>query len=402
MNDAKRGQAAAGAAILLAIIAGVLIFFVIVLPPAERAELLGDSNASVANKPSSSSSNVKDSVVEKILLTESPGRLDYIAQGILEHPLPVITVLTRTESEILAEKGFITAKKGVFTEKVGEFSFSIEDLDNTENVLLAFNVKEINGEIEILLNGEQLFSEELTVGTVAPIKLPKNMLEKYNVLELKMISPGVAFWVTNSLTADGLKVVADVTDIGAQSSKSTFLISETEKKNLEKIELRFQADCKMSEVSKLRITINGEELYDALPDCDLKTIPLQFAPDIVKNGENTLEFYTVEGTYQLSHVEIKSFLKDLDYPTYYFEVSKEEYDAVKDEDLRLRLEMNFVDLVDSKFGEIVFNGHLRSFDTKEVDVVLDLSEDMVKGNNALKIKPKRTLEIREVQVELVK
>ena len=69
---------------------------------------------------------------------------------------------------------------------------------------------------------------------------------------------------------------------------------------------------------------------------------------------------------------------------------------------RVRLEMDFVDVVTVKRADIVFNGHLDSFETKEVVYTMDLSEDVVKGNNAIKIKPKKTLEIRELRMDLVK
>ena len=63
--------------------------------------------------------------------------------------------------------------------------------------------------------------------------------------------------------------------------------------------------------------------------------------------------------------------------------------------------INFVDVIDSKKGDLLFNGHLTSFDTKEVEYILDLSEDLVRGNNALKIKPRKTLEVRELKIDLV-
>ena len=72
-----------------------------------------------------------------------------------------------------------------------------------------------------------------------------------------------------------------------------------------------------------------------------------------------------------------------------------------DEELRLRLNLDFVDVMNRKHGEIVFNGHQDYFDTKELTYTFDLSEDAVRGNNALKIKPGTTLEIRELKVDLV-
>jgi hypothetical protein len=61
-----------------------------------------------------------------------------------------------------------------------------------------------------------------------------------------------------------------------------------------------------------------------------------------------------------------------------------------------------VDVSTAKFGDFVFNGDLIPFDTKEASLAVDLSADAVVGNNAIKIKPQKTVEIRELMVELVK
>jgi len=130
-------------------------------------------------------------------------------------------------------------------------------------------------------------------------------------------------------------------------------------------------------------------------------VPIEFSADLVYQGENEVIFSTNKGTYLLSHILIKSDLKELDFPTYYFELSQEQYESVKDNNLRVRLEMNFVDLIVNKEGEVIFNGHSDHFDTKEISYVADLSDDIVKGNNAIKIQPKKTLDVREIKVDLV-
>ena len=79
--------------------------------------------------------------VRKVLLKEKPGRIDYLATEVMEHPLPVINIYTRTEGRLLVEKPSAFAKKGVFSEQRGEFTFVIPDLEHTTNVLLSFKDK---------------------------------------------------------------------------------------------------------------------------------------------------------------------------------------------------------------------------------------------------------------------
>lgn len=390
MIETKRGQSAAGAAVLIAIIAGLLVMFIILISPQERARLLDGTG------------DIERTASQQNLLTVTPGTIDFLVQKEVEHPLPVINVFTKTESRILAQRNVAKAKNGVFTEEVTNFPFTIPDVRNTKNVLLSFKTIEVKGRLVITLNGEDVFDAEVVPGAIKPITLPANALQESNSLIFTVSSPGLAFWQTNAASLEEIKVVADVTSLEAQSSRNIFLISETEKKNLERAVLRFQPECNPLMVGKLLITINGQEMYNALQDCDLPMITLELSPDLLQQGENEIIFSSSKGTYQLSRVSILSTLRELDFPTYYFDLSHEEYEDVRQGKFKVRLRLDFVDVVAAKRGELTFNGHLTAFDTKEVSLTLDISEDIVQGSNVIKIKPKRTLEIRELRVDMVK
>lgn len=389
-----RGQAA-GAAILLAIILGVLIMFIVLIPPQERAELLGDGETSTSTNGSAS----RSTAVTENLLTAAPGRIDYLGQRDIEHPLPVANLYTRTESKVIATKNLVYVKRGMFSEEKNTLKFSLPNLEHTDNVLLAFSVDQMEGRLIITLNGEEIFNGDRISG---PITIPQNNLEENNELIFQASSPGAAFWAVNEISLEDITVVADITSLDAQSSRNTFLVSETEQNNLEKAVLKFQPDCIFDQVGPLHIKINGNEIYSAVPDCDLALIPLEFSPNLMHQGENEIIFSTERGSYYISHIVLKSQLRELEFPTYYFELSHERYEDIRSEKRRARLEINFVDVVDSKYGELLFNGHIRRFDTREASLVIDLSGDVVEGNNALKIKPQKTIEVRELRVDLVK
>lgn len=391
----KKGQPAAGAAILLVVIAGLLVMFVILLPPSERAELLGE------NISKNATSTLDEAVDEETLLVESPGRIDFLGQREIEHPLPVINIFTTTGTEVLAEKNVVSAKRALFTEKTDSMRFTIKDLDNTENLLLSFSVERGKGELLMTLNGETIFDAEVEAGVLPPVQLPSNTLQEQNELLFSVSSPGMAFWATHEAVLKEVQVIADVTDVGAQAASSIFLVSDTEKNNLEKVTLRFQPDCIFDQVGKLTVVLNGRVLYSAVPDCDLAFVPIEISPTVIVEGENEIAFRAERGSYLLSHVLLESRLREVEFPTYFFELSHEQFGAIKREDLRLRLELDFVDTVSRKFGEIIINGHTRGFDTKEVNLVMDISDEAVRGNNAVKIQPQKTIEVRELQVDLV-
>ncbi len=394
MLRTKRGQSAAGAAVLIAIIAALLVGFVILIPPQERAKLLDDTF-------SDNDSIIVPGAVEKKLLSVSPGRIDYLAQKEVEHPIPVVNIYARTEAKILAEKNVAYAKKGIFSEQTDVLTLLVPDLKHTEKMLLSLDVKEVEGKLLVLVNGEQVFNDEVKPGSLAPISVPQNLLKEQNMVVFASSSPGLAFWRTNEVSLENIKVVADVTSVEAQSSRNVFLVSETEIDNLQKAILKFQPSCKFQEVGLLDVTINGKLIYSSVPDCDLAIIPIEFSPEILNQGENEVVFRTEKGDYLLTHILIKSELKELEFPTYYFDLSYEEYRKIVDGDKRVRLTLNFVDVVARKFGDLEINGHKRYFDTKEVSSVLDVSDDMVQGANAIKIKPRKTLEVRELRADLL-
>ncbi|MEW5897187.1 MAG: hypothetical protein AB1668_05815 [Nanoarchaeota archaeon] len=392
----RKAQAAAGTAVLLAVIAALIIMFIILIPPKERAKLLGEESG----EGTAVSTQIEEAPAGKNLLEVSPGRVDYLAEKEIEHPLPVVNIFTKTEAKVLAEKNVAYAKKGAFSEETDQLSFEVADLKHTENVLLNMNVIGGNGNLIIKLNEEEIYNAEVKAGSLT-VPVPKNLLKEKNVLLFAVSSPGVAFWATNDVSLEKIKVVADVTNLDAQYSKNMFIVSETEKKNMEKAVLEFQPGCNIEAVGKLAVTLNGANIYSAVPDCELGLTSIEIAPEKTNQGENQIIFYTEKGSYLLSHIVVKSELKEVEFPAYYFELSYDEYKDVQDEKKRVRLTIEFVDVVMRKFGDITFNGLLSHFDTKEATYTQDLSEDVVQGTNALKIKPLKTLDIREVSVDLV-
>ena len=396
----KRGQTnAAGTAVLLAIIAGLIVLFVLFLQPQDRARVLGEP---IPARTGTTPDELGGASVQKNLLQEQPGTIDFLTEQEIEHPLPVITVYTTTDTELLAERSTAVAKRSAFSEEQGRMTFHVPEVARTEDVLLAFAVKEAKGQLFITLNGEEIYQAQVTPGNLHPIPLPQELLKDENELVFQVSSPGLAFWATNEISLQNIRVVADVTDVGARTSRNMFLISPTERDTLERVRLKFQPACEFREVGPLEVLVNGNSIYNAVPDCDAAFVPLEFSPGIVKEGENELLFRTSKGTYVLSHVILISELKEVDFPTYYFELTSQEYQSIVEGTRRLRLEMNFVDVRNSKLGDLVFNGHLRHFDTKDTSLSMDLGDDAVRGSNSLKIKPRRTLEVRQLRVDLVR
>ena len=104
------------------------------------------------------------------------------------------------------------------------------------------------------------------------------------------------------------------------------------------------------------VMINGKVVYSAVPDCDLSMVPIELSPGALNQGENEIIFKTERGTYLLTHVVIESELKEVDFPTYYFELTAQQYKDVREERNAVRLKLDFVDVVVH-----VFSGAYRAY-----------------------------------------
>ena len=387
----NKAQAAA-AATLIAIVAASLIMFIILVSPDER-ELMLDGT-------STGDDSSYETISEEILLSETPGRIDYLSQDEIEHSLASVRIYTKIDSVVLFEKNSLYAKNGIFSEEISESSFSITDIENTDSLALSFKVSDVSGNLIILLNGEELYNAEVNSGDTPVLTVSDYLLQSENSLVFKVSSPGLSFWKTNSVLIESLKVVGRHTDLDYQSASNTFLLSEVEYNNLEALELQFQPECNYDEVGRLTIVINDYNIYSGVPDCGLQMVPIEFSPDLVYEGENQIIFTTEYDEYQLYHMKIISDLKDVDYTTYYFSLSYEEQQAIENEDNSVKVNLEFTDDTSTKTGYVSVNGYKRHFDTKEISETLDVSELVVKGNNAIKIVPSKTIDLRELIVAL--
>src|SRR3989344_5557668 len=167
----KRGQAA-GAAALIAVIAGMIVLYIIFLQPEDRAELLGEDTFTSSGRSSSSSTR------NLTLLNESPGRIDFLSQKKIEHSIPTAHVFTQTQGSILEQKDSLTVERSLFSSKDAVFTFGLEDQENTENVLLSFNIQTQSGRLTITLNDEIIIDREITTANIEPIVLPSRLLKE--------------------------------------------------------------------------------------------------------------------------------------------------------------------------------------------------------------------------------
>jgi len=393
----RKAQGGINAAILVAVITGLIILYILFLPESEREALLENKDVKKTSKGGSDED-------EDILLREFPGRLDNV-EGVLDKKIPNIFLFEKTEAKELEKINPIIVRNGWFDEKTRVISFNIDDLENTDNVLLSFRAKKYEGILTIKLNNEILYENDVASETVAPIRLNRNLIRDQNTLEFSVSSVGFRFWKTNEYSLEDIKIVGDITDRSKQESRNVYTLTGTELFNIERANLRFVPYCKSeAKVGVLDILINSRNVFSAVPVCEdayKQPIPL----GILNTGENKIIFRTNKGSYSVEQIKIEFIEKEVRTNIYYFEVNQSVIDDIKDEEVNVVLRIEFTDDEKNKRADLNINDRLSTIDQEDKVFTKTLNDDddpdfVEEGNNFIEIRPRTRLDIVEIKVEI--
>ncbi|MCF7799370.1 hypothetical protein K9M74_05715 [Candidatus Woesearchaeota archaeon] len=324
----RKGQAhsavgAGGAAVLVLLITLIIIFYILFLPPEERAALLNDGG--IPGTPNSDSSGYAHLIGTTPLATQI-GSINYISESEIEHPLNSFTIYTKTDANLIHQVPSLYVKNSAFDKQSEEITFSI-DKYASERLYLSFNVFRTDGILQIYLNGLQLFEGTLQEGSSTPISLPQDYLKQNNILYFTVSSPGFAFWRVNEYELQNLRIVGDVTDSSHSMNMQKFFMVTDEYDSMEKGVLQFFPDCDTIQVGKITLDVNGETVFNGIPDCGLKNY-ITLSKETLRSGENTVEFVSEYGSYIIDQLELNVKLIEPDYPIYYFDLDEDLFVSV--------------------------------------------------------------------------
>ena len=386
----RKGQSGINAAILIAIILGLIVLYVVYLPTSEREKLL-------LNKTTTSSNGEEED--EDVLLLEFPKSLDKISR-IDEKELPNVYLFKSTQAKEIETINPLVVRNGVFDKKDKTATFSIDNVENVDKILLSFAAKNRKGILMIKLNGETIYEGEIADEIADPVKLRKSLLEKENTLEFSVSSVGFRFWSTNEYSLENIKIIGDITDVTRQKSQNIFSLSQTEYNNLEKVTLKFIPYCgSIKDIGMLDISVNNHNMFSAVPVCDdscKQVIPL----GTLNAGENFIVFSTSRGSYSIEQIRLDFEVEDTKKKIYYFEINESTWEEIDDDDRDVMLKLAFVDDDENKRADISINGHLTSVDQEEASYSRNIRNWVEEGNNYIEIRPRTDLEIRELRVEM--
>ena len=388
----RKGQSGSSAATLVAVLGLLIVLYILFLPPDIREDLLGENDTETAESGTFITNLIK----------ENPGRLEEIDKLEVEHNLPSINLFSLSEGKVLKKVSTLYVKNGIFDRKDERVSFGVFDLENTNNAQLSFISKEGRGRLIIKLNGHEVYNNEVAGRNVGPIELSKEFLSDSNDLEFSVSDGGFAFWSTNEYDLENIQITADVTDKTASESRNTFVISTTEKFNLDKARLRFYPDCRIGEVGVLEVYVNNHQIFSSVPDCGVLR-PIEFSPAYLESGENKVVFQTTRGSYLIDNIELRTELKEVTFPAYYFDIDKDEFADILDNKHDVNMSMRFIDNQELKRGKIFINGKTLSLNTRDAEFSRNIDAFVEEDQNGIRVEPDNTvLDIIELRVDIVK
>ncbi|MBW2967765.1 hypothetical protein KY362_04720 [Candidatus Woesearchaeota archaeon] len=395
LGFSKKAQDAGQAATLIAIIALLIIFYLLFIPPSFRDQILEGNGTTT-----SAGAKGADSEVGEALLKASPGTLTPLSAEEVEHNIPSVTLYSKKKSETLGVQSAIEVKSSIFAAKKGILGFKVDDADNTENILLSFVDQTHKGQLMIRLNGNEVFSGSINQENPEPVRLnPQYVQRGPNTIEFEAAHPGLAFWRVNKHELRNVQVTGDVKDISQQQSRNIFIVTGTEKANVKRAILRFTPECVQGRVGKLNVLVNQHSVYYSVPDCGGRAV-IEFTPDMLREGENSIVFDSEEGSYLVDLIRITSELKEVIQPAYYFELTESTLEDVRDGKYNLVLKLTFTEGSEMKSGKLVINGRETSIYQRERTYEKNINDYVIDGNNAIKLTPDTTLEV--VNMEVIK
>ncbi len=373
--------------VLIILIALFMTIYILVLPPSEREILLNQSFDDEDGPPEGVS------VDSRNLLTEVPGMVYPITSNTQTHSVNSVSLYVREEPETKSLSAGFTVSSSLFDTKEKELRFSIDDLEDLEELYLAFEVDRGEGILLIELNGNPLYSEE-TLGTVA-LLLPMGMIKRENILTFKTNSIGAAFWKSYKYSLRDVSI-DKVFERENNREDRSFVLRTEEIENLDSAVLRYSVFCNLGE-GILSIRLNDNSISSESLPCTPGKKKVELDKNLLKTGTNELTFSLNKGDYVLDSILVETSLLKSEFRTYAFVLDEEEYDAVVSEERGVILSMGIRGTL--KVADIIINGFTVSLDTTDTSFSKDISSYVREGNNIVEIVPKREFEITTFLVE---
>ena len=333
-----------------------------------------------------------------LLLSESPGLVKPLQKFKLSVDLNPISLFSQVRRTNIPLSKSLYVSSWIVGSDEKKITFDLANAKNTAKMSLVFFPGDKNGILEIKLNGNSVYSGNANVNDL-PIELPVSLLKDRNQLSFSSRGGGLAKSYYN---LGDISLIVESFEQNLRSNRK-FVLAKDEVNGLNRAFLSYFISCGSvnNRQGNLRVDFNGKTLYDDVVFCDAGRPSLDINKDLIREGDNTLDFVLKpvgDNSYSVSDIKFNGDMKNFDFPKYRFDLGRRQFEDVRNGRADVVLNLFFKDIGFRKEATININGAELYFNTNSAFVNLDLSDFIVAGSNFIKIVPREAFEIERLDV----
>lgn len=391
-GEAPKVKEGASVAVILIIIAFAIALYIILVSPEEREKLLTED---LGYDGTSTSEEATTEVTE--LITESPGRLSPVQEYGNSHDINSVNLFVKTEPKVIDLAKNLYVKKNLFSSSSPRLRFDIEKVPDLKKVLIYFNVNDPSGTLKISVNDYTFFSDKIETEGVQLIELPLHYLKERNLVEFTVSTPFIG---SNHYDLSNVGIKEEFERINSKEER-TFMITAEEKANIKEASLNYFMYCNSQlrdETTNFKIILNNNQIYDAEIKCMSapQTVEINSA-DIIA-GQNTVVFLLQQGDFSLNQIHFDTTSDKLDFKTYYFTLSRDDFQEIRAGDKDINLEFLMEDDEREKSAKISINDGAFYMKTIDSKYEMDIQDYVQQGTNFLRIQPGNTFTLSGLRI----
>jgi len=210
----------------------------------------------------------------------------------------MVVMYTEGQKDITSLKGEVS--QGLFGNTKQKVDFTVDNYDDATEGVLKLKIWNSNyyGNFIIAINGQEVYSGTPEIGDKT-IVFDGSILKSSNTIEVEAESSGWKIWAPTVYIFDAS---LSVNYIGKETQSLSFVLTDKEVTNVNRARLLVFGTREFG-TGDLSVKINGREIYSGLT-----TIYTDFAVDVLKPGNNTLDLSTEQNTrYNIVSAQIVLF-----------------------------------------------------------------------------------------------
>ena len=396
MKNRRAQEEGKAVGVLLLIIALFVVLYMLFIPPEERADLLGEdtSDLTTTNVPSTSS--------ETEILADAPGIVSPNLNFGTTHNIPSVNLYVKTEPKITPLASSLIIKKALFSSTSPQLSFPFDLSADSEKVILKLDTHQGEGTLEIDINDNTIFTEEITTKSSRIIEIPRTFLKKNNRLTFTASGPGLAFWKTNQYVIKDIVLKEEFSLVNSKEMR-TITLKQKEYETLKDANLEYILYCNKEPkkgVTLMQLLINNKNVLSRQLPCISKKETIEIPLSLLQTQTNTVTLAIDDGDFSFHDIKLITESAEQGQPDYTFTINKETFDKIVKGIKKVELDFFLEDTSQKKTARIHINDGSVLMKTTSNRFTVDISAYIEQGTNFIQILPSNTFSITGFKILL--